>query len=428
MLTAIVQHLYNAADVIVVGRYAGEDALAGVGTTGSLTTLIINIFLGLSVGVNVVLGRALGAKDQNSAEKIVHTSMLISILGGALVSFIGIFFAEPLLKLIDVPDNVMPQAKIYMQIVFSGKIPALIYNFGAAILRSKGDTKRPLYIVTISGLINVSLNLFFVIGLKMKADGVALATVISQIFTAAAIIYILSTQTDCTRLNSKKLRIDKKQFVNIMKVGIPSGIQSSIFSIANIIIQSSVNSFGSAAIAGNAAAANLGSFYYVAVNTFSHASVTFVSQNIGAKKFDRLKKIILCCVVDVLLVWGIEALITVLFSKNLVAIYAPGNTEAIKYGIIRITITGCTYGICGLMDIMSGAIRGSGHSFTGMIISIIGVCGIRIVWIFTAFKAIGTFQSLFYSFPLSWLGTFIMHTIFFAYVLRKLTSQKNKTE
>lgn len=421
MLTAFLQHLYNAADVIVVGRYAGEEALAGVGTTSSLTTLILNMFLGLSVGVSVSLGRALGANNNDDIHRIVHTAIPLSVISGAVVSFIGVVFAEPLLGLIDVPDNVMPQAKIYMQIIFAGQIPSLIYNFGAAILRAKGDTKRPLYIVTATGFVNVLLNLWFVVGFGMQADGVALATTISQIISAVAILVILCHQEDSTRLFLNKLRIRRRQLAEIFRIGIPSGFQGIIFSLSNVLIQSSVNSFNSsAAMAGSAAASNVGSFYYVAINSFYQASVTFISQNFGANNLKRIPKIIYCCFIGVSFVWVIEILVTLFAGEFLVGIYAPGNAEAVIMGVKRLMIIGCTYGICGLMEVMSGALRGIGYSFTSMVSSVAGVCGVRIIWIFTVFRAFKSFETLYSCYPVSWLITLALHSALFVIAFNRI--------
>ena len=425
MLTTMLQKLYNVADVIVVGRYAGREALAGVGTTGSLTTLLLNMFVGLSVGASVTLGRAMGAGDKNYAEKIIHTAIKICFVGGLIVSAIGVLFATPLLKMIDVPENVMPQARIYMRILFSGQMFSLTYNFGAAILRTKGDTKRPLYIVSISGIINVILNLIFVINFKMGAGGVALATVISQIFTAVCILRLLCTETDGLKLDFKKLKFDKNAFCDIFRIGIPSGAQASIFSVANIIIQSSVNSFGAAAIAGGAAAANIGEFCYLALNSMNQAAVVFVSRNYGAKQYTRIKKIVFVCMAYVGIIWAIEALITIFFGRSLISIFAPGDIDAIEKGVIRFTITGTTYGLCGLMNVMTGALRGLGKSVSTMLVSIIGVCGIRLVWIFTVFRSVHDFGILFLSFPLSWLGTFAMQALLFMYFYKKITKNKN---
>ena len=421
MLTAFLQHLYNAADVIVVGRYAGEEALAGVGTTSSLTTLILNMFLGLSVGVSVSLGRALGANNNDDIHKIVHTAIPLSVISGAVVSFIGVVFAEPLLELIDVPDNVMPQAKIYMQIIFAGQIPSLIYNFGAAILRAKGDTKRPLYIVTATGLINVLLNLWFVVGFGMQADGVALATTISQIISAVVILVMLCNQQDSTRLFLNKLRMCKKQLAEIFRIGIPSGCQGIIFSLSNVLIQSSVNSFNSsAAMAGSAAASNVGSFYYVAINSFYQASVTFISQNFGANNLKRIPKIIRCCFIGEVFVWVIEILVTLFAGEFWVGIYAPGNAEAVIMGVKRLMIIGCTYGICGFMEVMSGALRGIGYSFTSMVSSVAGVCGVRILWIFTVFRAFKSFETLYSCYPVSWLITLALHSALFVVAFNRI--------
>lgn len=425
MLANVLQRLYNAADVVIVGRYAGREALAGVGTTGSVTQIMIDLFVGLAIGTSAALGRALGAGDKEKSGKIIHTSMMISILGGLIISVLGVVFAGPLLTLIEVPSDVMQQAKIYMQIIFSGQVFSLIYNFGSAVLRAKGDTKRPLYIVTISGIINVLLNLMFVVQFKMKAEGVALATVISQIFTAIAIIYILRNETDGLNLKIKKLSVHKESFLDVVKIGVPSGVQSMIFSFANIIIQSSVNSFGPAAIAGSAAAANIGGFYYIVLNSLTHASLVFVSRNMGAKKYDRIKKSVVVCLIYACIIWAIEALITILAGKTLVGIYAPGDNEAIKMGTIRVMVVGLTYGLCGCMGVMSGALRGIGRSMVSMIISIAGVCGIRILWVLTVFKSMRTFESLFVSFPLSWLGTFLMEVVLFIYFFKKLNSTEN---
>ncbi len=420
MLTGMLQRLYHAADVIVVGRYAGQDALAGVGTTASLITLLLNLFLGLSAGVSVAAGRAMGAKKDKAVSEIVHTTILTAIICGAFVSVIGIIFTDPLLRLTGVPDSVMPYAKIYMQISFCGKIFVLLYNFGAAILRAKGDTKRPLYIITISGIINIVLNLFFVLKLGMTSDGVALATIISQFFNAVCVVYLLVKENDSTKLYLSKLKIHFKHLKDIAVVGVPAGIQSTIFSFSNVIIQSSVNSFGSAAIAGSAAANSVDGFFYIALNSFFQATMAFVSQNMGAKNYKRINKVVIYCLLSVCILWVAIAVITLLFGRFLIGIYAPGDVEAINWGIIRLAIVGCTYGLCGCMEVMSGALRGIGYSFFSMISAIAGVCGIRLVWIATVFKAFPSFEVLFVSFPISWLGTFLFHSILFIILKKRM--------
>ena len=419
MLTAFLQHLYGAADVIVVGRFAGQEALAGVGTCTVLVNLFLNFILGLSAGATIVLGQAMGADDNDRIGKATHTAIAVAICGGLIVSVICLLFAKQLLGLIDVPENVMPEASVYLRIISIGYIPSLVYNFGAAILRAKGDTKRALYIVTISGVVNVLLNLFFVCVLKMKAGGVAIATVISQVFTAIAILYILCHEPDETRLSLKKIRIYKQPFLKILKYGLPSGIQSSVYSASNILVQSSVNSFGSAAIAGSAATSSITEFYNVMVNSFYQASIVFTSQNYGARKFERIKKTIFVCMTYVVCLWVLQMAITFFGGKFLIGLYAPNDIEVIEMGWRKFSILGYTYGLLGLMNIMSGALRGMGASFLNMIMSIVGVCGIRILWIMTAFKAIGTFESLFVCYPLSWIGTMLLHSIMFFVVFKK---------
>lgn len=420
MLTAFIQHLYNAADVVVVGRYAGRTALAAVGSTGNITNLIIDLILGLSVGVSISLGHAIGAGDLEKQKKTVHTAILLSILSGAVVSIIGIVFAEPLLRLIEVPESIMPQAKIYMQIIFCGKTPSLIYNFGAGIFRANGDTKTPMYIVSASGIINILLNLFFVICLDMAAGGVALATVISQLFTAIVVIYKLTKRTDGSRLYLKKLKIHAEELRSIVKIGLPSGIQSLVFSGANVIVYAGINSFGDAVIAGNAAGTNIGNFYNAAVNSFYQAAVSFTSQNIGAKQYNRINKIIGICLLDVTIIWSILIFISLVFGESLVGFYAPGDVEAIHWGVVRLIYVGCLYGLVGYMNVMSGALRGMRYSFLCMIAAIVGVCGIRIVWVYTVFPIVNTYENLLLCFPLSWFGTFVFYSIVYVFVMRKL--------
>ena len=425
MLTAFLQHLYSAADVIVVGRFAGQAALAGVGTCTTLVNLCLNFILGLSAGATIVLGQAIGSDDKTGVSKATHTSIAVAIIGGLIVSVICLLFTRPLLEMIDVPEDVMPEASVYLRIISIGYIPSLLYNFGAAILRAKGDTKRALYIVSASGIINVLLNLFFVCVVGMKAGGVAIATIISQIFTAIAILYILCHEPDEIRLSLRKIRIYKKPFMKILKYGLPSGIQSSVYSVSNILVQSSVNSFGSAAIAGSAATTSITEFYTVMVNSLYQAAMVFISQNYGARKFERIKKTMAVCMVYVVCIWVIQSLITTFGGKLLVSLYVPNDMFALEMGWRKFKILGYSYGILGFMNIMSGTLRGMGASFLNMITSIIGVCGIRIVWILTAFKAIGTFEALFLCYPLSWIGTFTLHFIMFVMLFKK---EKKKLE
>lgn len=419
MLTSLLQHLYSAADTIVVGRFAGEEALAGVGTCSVIVSLFLNFILGFSAGATIVIGQAIGACDKDRVFKASHTAIALAIIGGFIASAICLVFTKQLLGLIDVPENVMPEASMYMRIVSIGFIPSLIYNFGVAILQAKGDTKRALYIVTISGVINVALNLLFVCIFNMGAAGVAFATVISQIFTGVAILNILCREQDETKIILSKIKLYNGSFQNIMKFGLPSGIQSSVYSLSNILVQSSINSFGSAAIAGSSAATSITNFYNASVNSLYQAAIVFTSQNFGARKIKRIKKIIVICLSYVCALWAIQAGITFFFGEFLISFYAPNDPSVIEMGLRKFSFIGYCYGFLGLMNVMSGTLRGMGESFINMVISIVGVCGIRVMWIMTAFKLIGTFESLFVCYPLSWIGTFIMHFIVFTIVYKK---------
>lgn len=427
MMTAFLQHLYSAADVIIVGRYAGKQALAGVGTCASMVKLWLNFILGLSAGSTIVLGQAIGSGERNKISNAVHTAIGVAVCGGVLISTICITFADQLLALIEVPQDVLSEARVYLRIAACGYIPSLVYNFGAGMLRAKGDTKRALYIVTASGLINVLLNLFFVCVCKMTAGGVALATVISQIFTAVCMLNILCNEEDETRLNLRKIRIYKEPFLKMLRFGIPSGIQSSVYSISNMIVQSSVNTFGSAAMAGAAASTNITDFYNVISNGMYQSAIVFTSQNFGAKKFDRIKQTVRICITYIMMFWILEIAITHFLGEFLIGLYAPNDPDVVVWGLKKFRINGYFYGVAGVQSVMSGALRGMGASFMNMLTSIAGVCGIRILWVLTAFQAIRTFESLYWCYPLSWLGTFIMHFCMFLVVFHNC-KKKNALE
>lgn len=419
LLTALLQQLYSAADVIVVGRFAGQNALAGVGTCTVIVNLFLNFILGLSAGGTIVLGHALGARNNEAISKAAHTCIAVAICGGFIVSLICLVFAEQLMQMINVPETVMPQATTYLRIISIGYIPSLIYNFGASILRAKGDTKRALYIVMISGIVNVLLNLFFVCVLKMKAGGVATATVISQVLTATAILCILFREPDATRIYVKKIRFYKEPFLKILKFGLPSGVQSSVYSASNILVQSSINSFGAAAVAGSSVTSSITDFYNVTLNSLYQSALVFTSQNYGAAKFERIKKSILICMVYTGGLWAIQGAITRFGGQFLIGLYTPDDPLTAQWAWRKLSIIGPVYGIMGLMNVMSGALRGIGESFVNMIMSVVGVCGIRLVWILTAFRAIGTYESLFVCYPLSWLGTLLLHTAMFVVIYKK---------
>jgi len=417
MMMAFLQELYSAADMLVVGRFAGETALAGVGTCTAVVNLFLQFILGLASGVTIVIGQAIG-ENSDGISKAAHTAIALAICGGAIISVICLLFTKPLLGFIDVPENVMPQAALYLRIIACGFIFSLTYNFGAGILRAKGDTKRPLYIVSASGIINVILNLVFVCNFNMGAGGVALATIISQVFTAIVILYILCHEEDKTRISLKKIRIYKKSFLRIVRYGLPSGIQASVYSLSNMVVQSSINSFGSAAMAGCSAATSVTNFYNVMVNSIYQAAIVFTSQNFGAKKFERIKKTALICISYVCVLWAMQAAISHFFGEFLIGLYAPDDPEVIRLGMLKFRIMGYTYGALGFMNVMSGVLRGMGASVINMIMAIVGVCGIRILWILTAFRAIGTIEALFCCYPLSWLGTTVLHSAMAVYTYK----------
>ncbi len=420
VLTGVLQLLFNAADIIVVGRFCGSNAIAAVGATGSLTNLLVNLLLGLSVGVSVCTATALGAKNKRVVYRTVHTAIPISIIVGAVLTVSGLLFSGAMLKMMDTPKEIIALSSVYMKIFFCGAIPNMIYNFGAAVLRAVGDTKSPLKYLSFSGVLNVVLNIIFVTVFKLNVAGVALATIISQAVSAALVLKNLMRRQDECRLFISHMRIYWPQLKRILATGLPSGLNSSIFSISNVLIQSSINSFGAAVVAGNAAASNIEGFTYTAMNAFSVASVNFVGQNRGAKKYERIKKIILTVVASVFVVGLVLAIGEWLLAKPLLSIYITDNPDAIAIGVLRITCF-LVYPLCGIMDSLTGAIRGLGGTITPMLISVICVCGIRIGWILTVFQLpdFHNLVSLYFSYPASWLTCIICQIIAISIIYKR---------
>ena len=418
MLSGILQLLFNAADIVVVGQFTGNTALAAVGSTSALNNLIVNIFLGLSIGCSVVVSRYYGAQDPENVQEVVHTSMLVSAISGVVLIFLGILLAAPLLELMGTPSDVLDQAALYMRIVFVGMPALMIYNFGAAILRAVGDTKRPLFFLLIAGMINVVLNLFFVIAFQMGVAGVALATVISQCVSAVLVVLCLMRSDGCYRLIFRRLRIYRDKLFQIVRVGLPAGIQGAVFSVSNVLIQSSVNSFGSVAMAGNTAASNLEGFIYTSMNAVYQASLSFTSQNIGAKKIHRVVPVLVRCLICVTIIGaGLSALVY-LFRYPLLGIYS-GDRQVIEYGIMRLSVICLTYYLCGMMEVICGSIRGMGYSITPTIVSLAGACGLRILWIVTIFALQPSLFVLYLSYPVSWAITVAGHLTFFIVFYRR---------
>lgn len=427
MLSGILQLLFNAADIVVVGRFSGSHALAAVGSTSSLINLLINLFIGVSIGSNVLVGRYYGANDYDNIEKSVHTSILTAAIGGIAMIFVGICLARPLLELMGTPENVIDLSVIYMRIYFLGMPAFMIYNFGAAILRAVGDTKRPLYFLFVSGVVNVIFNLFFVIVLQMGVAGVALATIISQVISAVLIILSLMKSDGALRLERKKLHIHKDKLIMMLKIGLPAGLQGTIFSVSNVLIQSSINSFGSIVMAGNTAASNIEGFVYTAMNAIYQSALSFTSQNMGAKKYHRIDKILLQCLGIVCVVGLTLGIGAYVFGRPLLHLYTTSE-EVIQYGLLRMSMICSFYFLCGLMDVMVGSLRGLGYSIMPMLVSLTGACLFRVVWIFTIFQMEQTLISLYISYPISWLLTAGTHMICYLVVRKKTFVQKMETK
>lgn len=418
-LSGILQLLYNAADIIVVGRFSGPTALAAVGSTGSLINLIVNLLIGLSVGASVCVANFYGAGREKDVRETVHTAMLISVIGGVIVAVVGMVFAKTFLGWMGSPDDVIDQATLYLRIYFAGMPLTMAYNFASAIFRALGDTKRPLYYLAVSGLVNVILNLTFVIVFKMGVAGVAIATVVAQAVSTTLIILCMIRSHSVIHLQRDMLRIHGDKLKEIVRVGLPAGLQGTIFSISNVLIQSSINSFGSIAIAGNSASSNLEGFMYTSMNSVYQAALSFAGQNMGARKYSRLKKVLCNCLAIVTGIGIGMGAIMYLFRYQLLGIYSS-DMDVINFGIERLELFCLTYFTCGAMDVMVGQMRGMGYSIVPMIVSLVGVCGIRIVWIFTVFKASNSLLTLYMSYPVSWVVTLAVHFSTFLYVYHKV--------
>lgn len=425
MFSSMLQLLFNAADVIVVGRYAGKAALGAVGSTSSLINLLTNLFIGLSVSSNVLTARYFAAKQKEQLSKVVHTSMMLSIISGIFLTFVGVIWAPSILKIMNTPPEVLKLAVQYIRMYFVGMTAMMVYNFGSAILRAIGDTKRPLYFLMISGVVNVALNLLFVRQLNMSVLGVALATVIAQVISATCVVVCLIKEKNGIQLEFKKMKIDMNMLKLILKIGLPAGFQGCLFSLSNVFIQSSVNSFGDTVVAGNSAASNIEGFIYVAMNAFHQAAISFTSQNVGAGKYKRVNKILYVaqgCVLTVGLVLGVAV---VLSGEFLLGLYTD-EPAVVMAGMDRLKIICITYCLCGMMDVMVGVLRGLGYSVMPMIVSLIGACGLRILWLSTGFRLeqFHTTDMLYITYPVSWSLTLIAHIICYVIVKKKINLQK----
>lgn len=421
ILTSLLQLLFNAADLIVVGRFCGSISVAAVGATGAITNLMVNFFIGLSVGAGVGVAHGLGSREEQVVHCTVHTAIPTALFSGVILTVFGISFSETFLRMMDTPETVLPLSSVYMKIYFAGITFTMVYNFCAAILRAAGDTKSPLVYLSFAGVVNVVLNLFFVRVLHMNVAGVALATIISQAISAVLVTRALMRRTDACQLILKKMRIYKPQLQKMLRIGLPAGIQSSLFSISNVLIQSSVNSFGDVLMSGNAASANIEGFVYVCLNAFHQTAVNFIGQNAGARQYKRVYKTLMICLGCVTVVGLGMGFLAYSLGPTLLSIYITDSPEAISYGMLRLGYICLPYFICGLMDVTTGALRGLGASMAPMIISVLGVCGLRIGWIYTIFQIpqYHTPQCLYFSYLVSWSITFIIQFIAFKVVFRK---------
>ena len=421
MCSSILQLLFNAADIVVVGRFAGDNSLAAVGSNAALINLMTNVFLGLSVGGNVLAARDYGAGNDTELSKTVHTAMLLGILSGLILTVAGVIFAPQMLKLMQTPKNILPLAALYLRIYFLGMTAMMVYNFGSALLRSVGDTKRPLYYLLTAGVINVILNMIFVIVLKMDVAGVGLATVISQCISAFLVVRCMMREQGGIRLIPAKLHIYKDKLMQIIRVGLPAGFQGAVFSLSNVVIQSSVNIFGEIVVAGNSAAMNLEGFVYVSMNAFHQAAISFTSQNVGAGKKDRIGKILLTaegCVIVTGIVFG---WLMYGFGRPLLHIYSS-STEVIEAGMVRLAIILLPYALCGMMDVVVGVLRGMGYSVGPMIMSLVGACGLRLVWIATVFQLpqFHKISTVYLSYPITWTITLLAQLLLYFYARKKM--------
>lgn len=422
MLTGLLQLAYNTADVVIVGRFVGKEALAAVGSTGSLVNLFLNVFLGLSMGSGVTVARHIGEKDDKKIHECVHTAMLLSVVCGFLVGVLGFFASSGMLRLMNAPDDVIDLASLYLKIYFLGSPGLLAYNFGAAIVRSTGDTKRPLYFLAFSGLINVILNLVLIIVFKLGVSGVAIATIVSQYVSAILIILYLIRMPNACKLEISKLKFEKTELKSILRLGLPAGIQNSLFSVSNVVIQSTVNSFGTVAMAGIAAGSNYDSYVYTCTNAIAQTTMTFSSQNIGAKKYSNIGRVYRHCLVLTTVIGVVMGLVGCAFGDIIVGLFSD-DADVIAIGADRMIQIMPFYFFCSLMDVAASQIRGMGKSFEPMIVSLLGACGIRLFWIYFILPLNRTLMFLYWAYPVSWAVTFFVQFAMYFILKEKMKRQ-----
>ncbi len=430
VLSGWLQLLFTAADLAVVGQFCGSVSVGAVGSTTSITNLLVNFFIGISVGAGVCVAQALGAHHDREVHDTIHTAMPLAVICGLVLTVVGVWIAERLLIMMATPDNVLPLSVVYMRIIFAGVTFNIVYNFGAAILRAAGDTRGPLIYLTIAGVINVILNVIFVTVFDMNVAGVALATIISQGISAALVVRALLQRPDACHLNLREIRIMKAPLAKMVRIGLPAGIQSCLFSISNVIIQSSINSFGDALMAANAACVSIEGFIFNVDIAFQQAAVTFVGQNAGAREYPRCRQTMRICIACASLITLVLSGVVYALGPALLSIYITDSAQSLAYGMLRFSIVALTYCICCTMDICTGALRGLGKSFVPMIMAVVGICGFRILWIFTFFQipAFHTPAVLYLSFPVSWFITGLCQLGAFRVVYRRLEREEAESK
>ena len=427
--TGLLQTFYNASDMIVVGNFSdvGATAMGAVGACGALINLILNLFIGLAVGTGVCVAQEFGGGRYDELKRTIHTSLLASILGGIAVGLFGFFMARPLLTLMGTPEATLNEAVPYMKAYFVGVPAAMVYNFMAAAIRSAGDTKRPLVILMISGAVNVLLNLFLVLAFGMGAVGVGIATTVAQYISAIMILWHMIKRGGYCSINREDLKIDNKKLMRIVSIGIPAGLQSMLFSLSNVLIQSTVNTYGATVVDGNAAAGNIEGFVYIGMNSMYHAALTFTGQNVGAGQYKRIGKILAECMAIVAFIGLVLGLSGYIFGDALLKIYAP-NDEAVRAaGVNRLGVICALYFLCGLMEVGCGVLRGMGKSLPPMIISLLGSCVLRIVWIYTVCPFFpGNISVLYLSYPISWVITTVAYLVASKFAYNQIVERTNR--
>lgn len=420
ILTNLLQMLYSAADMVVVGRFCGSKSVAAIGATGSLMALLVGLFGGLSVGVSVAVAHALGAGRNREVRHTVHTAVPLGVLGGLVLLVLGVVFAPTLLQWMATPADILDLSVIYMRVYFVGVPFAMLYNFAGAVLRAAGDSQSPLRFLTIAGVTNIVLNVLFVVVFHMDVVGVALATTISQAVSGLLVLWALLRRTDACRFQWRRMRMRKRPLMQILRIGLPSGVQSTMFSLSNVLLQSTINSFGAAAVSGNAAAANLDSFCFMVGAAVSATAMNFTGQNVGALKIDRVRRVLRITAWSMVAVAALSAVALLGAGEWLLSLFITDSPEAIRYGILRLSFVALPYVLAALQDVLSSVVRGMGNSAAPMVVSVLGICVFRVAWLYTVFPLWPTMESVYLTYPISWLLVLVAMVVVYRRTLRRL--------